>query len=47
VLEPGEGGIGGSAVIELLDEGADGRVTTVINVGTVVVDPAGPAVRGG
>jgi uncharacterized protein (TIGR00369 family) len=46
VLEPGERGIGGSAVIELLDEGADGRVTTVINVGTVVVDPPSPAVRG-
>lgn len=45
VLETGERGIGGSAVIELLDEGADGRVTTVINVGTVVVDPTVPAVR--
>ncbi len=47
VLEAGERGMGGSAVIELLDEGADGRVTTVINVGTVVVEPTGPAVRGG
>jgi uncharacterized protein (TIGR00369 family) len=46
VLEAGEQGIGGSAVIELLDQGADGRVTTVINVGTVVVDPTGAAVRG-
>jgi uncharacterized protein (TIGR00369 family) len=47
VLDAGDQGIGGSAVIELLDEGADGRVTTVINVGTVVVDPGGPVVRGG
>jgi uncharacterized protein (TIGR00369 family) len=46
VLEAGEQGIGGSAVIELLDEGADGRVTTVINVGTAVVDAGGPAVGG-
>jgi uncharacterized protein (TIGR00369 family) len=46
VLDAGEQGIGGSAVIELLDEGADGRVTTVINVGTVVLDPTGPAAGG-
>jgi len=46
VLEAGERGIGGSAVIELLDAGADERVTTVINVGAVVVDPTSRAVRG-
>jgi uncharacterized protein (TIGR00369 family) len=46
VLEPGDRAIGGSAVIELLDEGADGRVTTVINVGTSVADPGGPVARG-
>ncbi len=45
VLDAGERGVGGSAVIELLDEGAEGRVTTLINVGTVVVDAGGPVVR--
>jgi uncharacterized protein (TIGR00369 family) len=34
VLDDGSDGSRGSAVIELFDQGADGRLTTVINVGT-------------
>jgi uncharacterized protein (TIGR00369 family) len=38
VLGAGGDASGGSAVVELLDEGADGRLTTVINVGAVPFD---------
>ena len=38
VLDGFDGTTGGSAVIELVDEGADGRLTTVINVRGEVVD---------
>lgn len=35
VLDAGAGGSGQSAVVELIDQGAGGRLTTVINVGAV------------
>jgi hypothetical protein len=38
VLGAGGDASGGSAVVELLDEGTDGRLTTVINVGAVPFD---------
>lgn len=40
VIGAGDGTVGGSAVVELLDQGADGRLTTVINVVAVPFDPA-------
>ena len=47
VLDGGRAGIGGSAVVELLDEGADGRLTTVVNVRAPRWSIAGgPAVGG-
>jgi uncharacterized protein (TIGR00369 family) len=39
VLRPPEGVAGGSAVVELVDEGAGDRLTTVIQVGTAPVGP--------
>lgn len=43
VLDAGDGVGGGSAVVELIDAGAEGRVTTVVNVGAA---PAGRSPRG-
>jgi uncharacterized protein (TIGR00369 family) len=46
LLDVGSGTSGGSVVVDLLDQGADGRLTTVINVGAASVDSiASGAVR--
>jgi uncharacterized protein (TIGR00369 family) len=40
VLDPGTAGVGGSVVVEMVDRGADDRVTTVVNVAAAPLVPA-------